>query len=173
VRFDKGVAEFHCFSDDHCDMTFGQLMGHLNQHYPPFPRTIWDWGEEDFSDFAEDVTAADEISEGTAVEPNDHDESDNRKGALCPKCNKELIGGAQDHECKTCREKAVLRPGEEHVLVGNAAGENIYVSVMHMDRVVPKPLGYGINACSGSPSTFSQANSKNENPWGLRRSPPC
>jgi hypothetical protein len=29
---------------------------------------------------------------------------------------------------------------EEHVLVGNADGENVYVSVTHMDRVVPKPL---------------------------------
>ena len=55
VRFDRGIAEFHCFSDDHCDMTFGQVMKHLNQHYPLYLGKIWDWGEEDFSDFAEDA----------------------------------------------------------------------------------------------------------------------
>ena len=134
--------------------TVDELMGHLNQHSPPFPGTIWDWGEEDFSDFAEDATAADEISEGTAVEPNDHDESDNRKGALCPKCNKELIGGARDHECKTWREKAVLRPGEEHVLVGNAAGENIYVSVMHMDRWCQSRWAMGSTPAQVRPQPF-------------------
>jgi hypothetical protein len=68
-RFDRGRAEFHCFSDDHSDMTFGQVMRHLNQHHPLFPGKIWDWGDEDYSDFAEDVTAADAIPEVAEPEP--------------------------------------------------------------------------------------------------------
>ncbi len=68
-RFDRGRAEFHCFSDDHCDMTFGQVMKHLNQHHPPFTGKIWDWGDDDFSDFADDVTAADAMPEVAEPEP--------------------------------------------------------------------------------------------------------
>ena len=85
VRFDRGIAEFHCFSDDHCDMTFGQVMKHLNQYHPKYEGVIWDWGEDDFSDFAEPADAADaaepstdEIPEPVRVKPNGH--ADSHKG---------------------------------------------------------------------------------------------
>jgi hypothetical protein len=57
VRFDRGIAEFHCFSDDHCDMTFGQVMKHLNQYHLKYEGVIWDWPEDDFRDFAEPADA--------------------------------------------------------------------------------------------------------------------
>jgi len=78
VRFDRGIAEFHCFSDDHCDMTFGQVMKHLNQYYAKYCGRIWDWGDDDLTDFAEDVTATDAITEIAPVNPTGHAES--------PKC---------------------------------------------------------------------------------------
>jgi putative DNA primase/helicase len=79
VRFDRGIAEFHCFSDDHCDMSFGQVMKHLNQYYPPFPGKIWDWGDDDLGDFAEDVTASDAMPEMASVTSNWHAESSKPK----------------------------------------------------------------------------------------------
>jgi putative DNA primase/helicase len=144
VRFDRGIAEFHCFSDDHCDMTFGQVMKHLNQHYPPFPGKIWDWGEEDFSDFAEDVTAADEMPDGTAVKPNGHDESYNLKGTPCPTCLKELVAGAQDKECKSCMRKSALReklqPGEVELTSGNKDGGRVALAILEAHNIETEEL---------------------------------
>jgi hypothetical protein len=116
VRFDRGIAEFHCFSDDHCDMSFGQLVKHLNQHYTPFPGKIWDRGDDDFGDFAEAVGSEDGLPELTpAVKPNGSDESYNKKGTPCPNCHKELIMGAQDTECRSCMRKALIAVEEGKV----------------------------------------------------------
>ena len=116
VRFDRGIAEFHCFSDDHCDMSFGQLVKHLNQHYAPFPGKIWDRADDDISDFAEAVDSEGGLPELTpAVKPNRSDESYNKKGTACPTCHKELIIGAQDTECLSCMRKALIAVEEGKV----------------------------------------------------------
>ena len=102
VRFDRGTAEFHCFSDDHCDMSFGQLVKHLNQHYMPFPGRIWGRGDDDFSDFADVVDAEDGLPEVTpAVKPNGSDESYNKKGTPCSTCKKPSFAGLWTESAKT------------------------------------------------------------------------
>ena len=92
------MAEFHCFSDDHCDLTFGQVMKHLNQHFPAFPGKIWDWGEDDFSDFADDVTASEAMPESApvpAVKPDGRIKSMNANGQSATAASKASVAGSQ------------------------------------------------------------------------------
>ncbi len=141
-RFDGERPEFNCFSD-HSEMTFGDVMRKVHEFFPTYKGKLYDW-KDDFSAF--DIDPVDVMPE-SAVKPNGHAPEGsgecNSKGTLCPTCNAQLIVGAFDQECKACIEK--LEPGtttgaEEHVLVGNAEGENVYVSVTHMDRLIPQPL---------------------------------
>ncbi len=157
VRFDRGAAEFHCFSDDHCDMSFGQLVKHLNQYYAPFPGKIWDRGDDDFSDFAEDVDSEDGLPELTpAVKPNGSDESYNKKGTSCPTCKKATITGALDRECKDCIDKSALRADLESTTPSTTKDdplafpeECLYGRLGELARTMEVPLGLAYPALVG------------------------
>ena len=159
VRFDRGTAEFHCFSDDHCDMSFGQLVKHLNQYYPPFPGKIWDRGEDDFSDFADavDEVEDDGLPEFTpAVDPGGIDESYNKKGTPCPTCKKALISGALDNECKGCIDKSALRADLESTTPSITKDdplafpeECLYGRLGQLARTMEVPLGLAYPALVG------------------------
>jgi putative DNA primase/helicase len=139
-RFGR-YAEFHCFSDDHCDMTFGQVLRHLNQYYAPFPGKIWDWGEEDFSDFAEPADAAPGL---VPVKPNGHDESYNKKGTACPTCGSGMIGGAFDNECRSCMRKAAIKAarveGEVELTSGTKDGGCVALNIIEAHTVRTEEL---------------------------------
>jgi putative DNA primase/helicase len=142
-RFDRGQGEFHCFSDDHCDVTFGQLMRHLNQYYPPYPGKIWDWGDDDCSDFAEDVSADETIPDLLPVKPNGHDESYNKKGTACPTCGTGGIEGAFDTECRSCMleaRTAVEEGRNELLLVKDRVGNAVQVVTINAASVRPEEL---------------------------------
>jgi hypothetical protein len=154
VRFDRGRAEFHCFSD-HSDMTFGQVMEHLNQCHEPYPGVIWDWSERDAQDndwSKFDIESADEAIESTdvplmaPVEPektNGNGEC-NLKGTLCPVCNVELIGGALDKECKSCMRRAALRSklqqGEVELTSGTKDGGRIALAILEAHNIETEEL---------------------------------
>jgi putative DNA primase/helicase len=143
-RFDRGRAEFHCFSDDHCEMTFGQLVRHLSQHHPPFPGKIWDWENDDFSDFAEAVDAIPEIEASFANNPNGRDESYNLKGTPCPTCNQALVSGALDSECKSCLRKTMIKQtqveGEIELASGAKEGGCVALNIMEAHSIITEEL---------------------------------
>lgn len=75
-RFDRGQAEFHCFSDEdldgtpHSEYSFGRVMKVVHRNYPPYPGKIWDWPEEDLSEFIdteEDTGSVPPIETATGV----------------------------------------------------------------------------------------------------------
>jgi hypothetical protein len=166
VRFDRGAPEFHCFSDDHCEVTFGQLVKHLNEYYPPFPGKIWDWGEEDFSEFAD---AVDEVEDdglpefAPAVDPGGIDESYNKKGTPCPACNKGLIIGARDAECPSCLEKSALAADLEStnpsIIKDDPLAfpeECLYGRLGELARALDVPLGLAYPAVVGCYSVLPE-----------------
>ena len=77
------------------------------------------------------------------VNPSGHDESYNRKGTPCPTCKKELIGGAQDQECQSCKAKALTAVEEgraELLRVKDKGGNTIQVVSINAASVRPEAL---------------------------------
>ena len=150
VRFDRGQPEANCFSDEdlngrpHTDYTFAQTMDHVHQYFPKYPGVIWDWSEKDAQLLDEfQVESADAIPESTPAKPNGHDESYNLKGTPCPKCQKELVAGAQDTECQTCIAKArtaVEEGRSELLLVKDKGGNTVQVVSINAASVRPEEL---------------------------------
>jgi hypothetical protein len=150
VRFDRGQPEANCFSDEdlngrpHTDYTFAQTMDHVHQYFPKYPGVIWDWSGKDAQLLDEfQVESADAIPESTPVQPNGHDESYNLKGTPCPKCQKELVAGAQDKECLTCMAKArtAVEDGRsELLLVKDKGGNTVQVVSINAASVRPEEL---------------------------------
>ena len=76
VRFDRGKAEFHCFSSgdeafpDHDSVSFGQMKKHLDQYYPKYPGKIWEFPKDKkFDDFDLNV----DVVEAEAEDEKDMD----------------------------------------------------------------------------------------------------
>jgi AAA domain len=137
-RFDGTTSEFHCFAGGCAgnEMSFGQIVKHLNQYHEKFAGRIWE--EEPIE----------EILRTFNVDNEDETPSPGEARSSCAAAAEERSDEAGKNEA------------EEHVLVGKLEDDNIYVAVTNMGRVVPKPLEwmwdqrllrYHLNLFAGKP----------------------
>jgi P4 family phage/plasmid primase-like protien len=109
-RFDRGQAEFSCFSDDHDQLSFAQVMRKVHQHFPPYQGVIYDWPKEDYSDFAEPADAVPQSDSRTNEQTRQSDYMD--VGDLDDiKCtdtgNGKRLARLCGNEIAFCRERGV------------------------------------------------------------------
>ena len=137
---------YKCFSND-CDAftikdwlrCLGELKG---ERYPH--RIFEDDTEKLIGLFeAEAVEETSPRPEERGPNGRANDESYNLKGLPCPICNKELVAGAQDQECRSCMAEALtaVEEGKAELLrVKDKGGNTIQVVTINAASVRAEPL---------------------------------
>ncbi len=149
-RFDRGQAEFHCFSDEdldgipHCDLSFAAVMKIVHRNYPPYRGTIWDWPDDDLSEFVFADKPTHEPEQVSAQhEPNEVIRVDNQGNTYVEGANRERIERKfEELEPRKAIDLTAVEAGRVELIKGEKDGAVVQVTGIYASTIVPEPMNW-------------------------------